>query len=166
MKTYLVEVKVLKKLEKETFQCYVPTYMAESTSAIIASATWESFHVHLIAFLKFVWPFLKIICRVSVEMIIFDIAPQSCIQREHFGAIEIAREPVWSWLRDHCASLTTMSADAVFSHIFRTNTTGVLTDDIKSLLLIQQRNQSFCSLCSNQIVTNTNIFVLYITCQI
>ena len=54
----------------------------------------------------------------------FDIIHQSCIQREHVGAIEIAREPVWSWLRDHCASFTTMTADALFSDIFRTNTIG------------------------------------------
>ena len=93
----------------------------------------------------------------------FDIIHQSCIQREHLGVREIVREPVWSWLQDHCASFTTMSADAVFSDIFRTNTIGGLTDDIKSLFLIQQRNQLSCSLCSNQLVTNTNIFVLYIT---
>lgn len=70
----------------------------------------------------------------------FDIIHQSCIQREHLGAIEVAREPLWSWLRDHCASFGTMSADAVFSDIFRANTIGVLTDDIKSSFLIQQCN--------------------------
>ena len=94
----------------------------------------------------------------------FYIIHQSCIQREHLGAIEVAREPVWSLLRHHCASFTTMSADAVFSDIFRANTIGVLTDDIESMFLIQQCSQSSCSLCRNQIRTNTNIFVLYITC--
>ena len=34
METYLMEVKVLKKWKKETFQCYM--LIAESTSAIIA----------------------------------------------------------------------------------------------------------------------------------
>ena len=117
-------------------------------------------HVQLIAFLNFALLFLKIICRVSVEMSFFDIVHQLCIQREHLGAIQIIREPVWSWLRDHCASLTTMSANAAFSDILTTNTIGASTDDVKSVFLIQQRNQSFCSLCDKyKTICTTNILM-------
>lgn len=59
--------------------------------------------------------------------VFFDIVYQSFIQRENHGAIEIVREPVWSWLRNHCSSFSTISADAVFSDVFRMSTFGVLT---------------------------------------
>lgn len=77
----------------------------------------------------------------------------------------LIREPVWAYLRQHCNSFATMSADAVFSDIFTLNTVGIMTRQLESLFLIQQRNQSFCSLCNNEIIKNTSIFVLYITFQ-
>lgn len=61
----------------------------------------------------------------------------------------LIREPVWAYLRQHCNSFATMSADAVFSDIFTLNTVGIMTRQLESLFLIQQRNQSFCSLCNN-----------------
>ena len=56
-----------------------------------------------------------------------------------------------------------MSLDAVFSDIFTLNTVGVMTEELKSLFLIQQSNQSICSSCNNVLIKNTGIFVLYIT---
>jgi len=62
-------------------------------------------------------------------------------------------------------SLSAMTADAVFSDIFNMQTFGDLTNDLKSLVLIQQCNQTCCTLCNNQIVKTTSTIVLYITCR-
>ena len=94
----------------------------------------------------------------------FDLIYESCNQRENPGAIDIVREPVWLWLRDHCSSFSAMTASAVFSDIFTLSTVGVLSEDLKSLFVVQQCNQSCCSSCGNQIIYNASIFVLYITC--
>ena len=94
----------------------------------------------------------------------FDLIYESCNQRENLGAIDIVREPVWLWLRDHCSSFSAMTANAVFSDIFTLSTVGVLSEDLKSLFVVQQCNQSCCASCDNQIIYNTSIFVLYITC--
>ena len=94
----------------------------------------------------------------------FDIIYESCNQRENLGAIDIVREPVWLWLRDHCTSFSAMTANAVFSDIFTLRTVGVLSEELKSLFVVQQCNQSCCTSCGNQIIYNTSIFVLYITC--
>ena len=94
----------------------------------------------------------------------FDIIYESCNQREILGAIDIVREPVWLWLRDHCTSFSAMTANAVFSDIFTLSTVGVLSEGLNSLFVVQQCNQSCCGSCGNQIIHNTSIFVLYITC--
>jgi len=58
-----------------------------------------------------------------------------------------------------------MSAHAVFSDIFTLNTVETMNQQLESLFLIQQKNWSVCSSCNNEIVKNTCIFVIYITCQ-
>ena len=58
-----------------------------------------------------------------------------------------------------------MTANAVFSDIFTLSTVGVLSEDLKSLFVVQQCNHSCCTLCGNQILYNASIFVLYITCS-
>ena len=57
-----------------------------------------------------------------------------------------------------------MTDHAVFSDIFTTRTFEDLSDDLKSLFLVQQCNQSCCSLYGSQIVKKPSIIVLYITC--
>lgn len=57
-----------------------------------------------------------------------------------------------------------MSTNAVFSDTFRLNTVGSMTElELKSLFLIQQSNQSVCSFCSNVLVKETDVFILYLT---
>ena len=94
----------------------------------------------------------------------FQVIYDSCNQRENLGAVEFVREPVWSLIRDRCASFSAMTANAVFSDIFTMQTFGDLTNDLKSLFLIEQCNQTCCTLCNNQIVKTTGTIVLYITC--
>ena len=96
----------------------------------------------------------------------FDIIYESCNARQNFGAVDIVREPVWSSIRNQCPSFYGMTADAVFSDIFTMRTVGNLSDDLKSLFLIQQRSQTSCSLCARHIVKIAGILVLYITCPI
>ena len=79
--------------------------------------------------------------------------------------MSLIREPVWSYLRQLCNSFASMSAHAVFSDIFTLNTVGTMNQQLESLFLIQQKNQSVCSSYNNEIVKNTCIFVIYITCQ-
>ena len=66
-------------------------------------------------------------------------------------------------MRQHCASFTGMSDNAVFSDIFQINTFGELTFGLKSLFLIQHTNHSICSECNQEITKSTDVFVLYIT---
>ena len=77
--------------------------------------------------------------------------------------LELLREPVWAWLRRHCPSFSDMSANAVFSDIFRLSTVGQMNMELKSLFLIQQTNQSFCCTCNHRITKCTSVFVLYMT---
>ena len=72
----------------------------------------------------------------------FRVIYLSCIQRQNLGAVEVVREPLWSLVRYRCESFFAMTADAVFSDIFTLRTVGDLTDDLKSLFLVQQCNQS------------------------
>lgn len=106
---------------------------------------------------------LRIAQLKNHHMSLIHCVYQSHVLRESSCDMNQIREPVW--LREHCPSFTTMSADAVFSDIFRINTVGDMTDELKSLFLIDQRNLSTCSLCNNLIERHTNIFVLYTTCE-
>ena len=73
------------------------------------------------------------------------------------------REPVRTHLRQHCNSIATLSADAVLSDIFTVNTVGMMTQELKSLFLVQKSNQSVCLSCNNAISNKTSSFVVYIT---
>ena len=53
-----------------------------------------------------------------------------------------------------------MSATAVFRYIFRLNTVGAMTEELNSIFLIQQSNQSVCTFCSNALAKEINVFVL------
>ena len=79
-------------------------------------------------------------------------------------AVEVVWEPVWSLIRGRCLSFSAMTANAIFSDIFTMQTFRDLTNDFKSLFLIQQCNQTCCTLSNNQIVKTTSTNVLYITC--
>ena len=70
------------------------------------------------------------------------------------------REPVWTYLKQHCNSSAMLSADAVFSDIFTLNTVGVMSQELKSLFLVQKSNQSVCSSCNNAISNKTSSFVV------
>ena len=63
----------------------------------------------------------------------------------------LIREPVWAYLREHCNSFATMSADTIFSDIITLNSVGIMTHQLEFLFLIQ-RNHSVCSLCNNDII--------------
>ena len=43
---------------------------------------------------------LQNVCRNDF----FDIIHESCVHSGNLGTVEVAREPVWSWLRGHCES--------------------------------------------------------------
>ena len=77
---------------------------------------------------------------------LFEIIYESCNERQIHGAVDVVREPLWSWIRNRCASFSAMTADAAFSDIFTMRTVGQLNDDFQSFILIQQSNQTFCSL--------------------
>ena len=96
----------------------------------------------------------------------FQIVVKACLQLENNDAqadVTVVREPVWAYLRQHCYSFATSSDDAVFSDIFTLNTVGVMTQELKSLFLVQQIEQSICSCCSKAISNNTSLFTIYIT---
>ena len=97
--------------------------------------------------------------------IFFDIIYESCIARQNLGAVDIVREPVWSYIRNFCPSFSAMTADAVFSDIFTIRTLGNLSENLNSLFLIQQTSQKCCTLCGNRIIKTGNIIILYITCS-
>lgn len=96
----------------------------------------------------------------------FDMVLQACQQLEMQSVqtdLVNVRKPVWAHLRRHCNSFAACSDDAVFSDIFTLNTVGAMTDELKSLFLVQQSNQTVCSSCNNPVVSITNVFVFYIT---
>ena len=96
----------------------------------------------------------------------FQIVINACLQLELNNAqadLTVVREPVWAYLRQRCYSFATSSDDAVFSDIFTLNTVGVMTQELKSLFLVQRIKQSICSCCSKAISNNTSLFTIYIT---
>lgn len=96
----------------------------------------------------------------------FQIVVKACLQLENNDAqadITVVREPVWAYLRQHCYSFATSSDDAVFSDIFTLNTVVVMTQELKSLFLVQQIEQSICLCCSKAISNNTSLFTIYKT---
>lgn len=117
--------------------------------------------------------FLELSCVIFVDSLqnvnrnpFFEILYHACLllQNSHVHTdLELLREPVWAWLRQHCPSFTDMSANAVFSDIFRLTTVGQMNMELKSLFLIQQTNQSFCCTCTHPITKCTSVFVLYMT---
>ena len=90
---------------------------------------------------------------------------ESCIARQNLGAVDIVREPVWSYIRNFCPSFSAMTADAVFSDVFTMPNLGNLSENLNSLFLIQQTRHTCCTLCGNRIIKTGNIIVLYITCS-
>ena len=95
----------------------------------------------------------------------FDQIYESCIARQNLGAVDIVREPVWSYIRNFCTSFSAMTADAVFSDVFTMPTPGNLSENLNSLFLIQQTSHACCTLCGNRIIKTGNISVPYITCS-
>ena len=85
----------------------------------------------------------------------FQVIYESCTQRGNLAAVEVVREPVWSLIRGHCASFSAMTADAVFSDIFTMQTFGDLTNDLKSLFLIEQCNQTCCTQSNSENYNNS-----------
>ena len=56
---------------------------------------------------------------------------EACFQLENYDLqtdIMLIREPIWAHLRERCNYFASMSANAVFSDIFRLNTVGSLLD--------------------------------------
>ena len=61
-------------------------------------------------------------------------------------------------------AIAAMSGGAVFTNIFRLNTVGSMTQELKSLFLVQWRDHSTCLSCNNNSVVNkATSFVVYIT---
>ena len=113
--------------------------------------------------------FLELSCVIFVDSLrnisrnpFLEILYHACLLLQNSNVhtdLELLREPVWAWLRQHCPSFTDMSANAVFSDIFRLSTVGQMNMELKSLFLIQQTNQSFCCTCNHPITKCTSVFV-------
>ena len=59
----------------------------------------------------------------------FQKLSEACFQLENYDLqtdMTLIREPIWAHLRERCNSFASMSANAVFSDIFRSNTVGSL----------------------------------------
>ena len=85
----------------------------------------------------------------------FEMLYTACVQVNSgeilSNQLHSVREPIWAWMRQHCASFTGMSDNALFSDIFQINTFGELKFGLKSLFLIQHTNHSICSECNQEI---------------
>ena len=110
-------------------------------------------------------PYLGLSFTILHIMIFFELIYESCIAKQNLGAVDIAREPVWSYIRNFCPSFSAMTADAVFSDVFTMRTLGNLSGNLNSLFLIQQTSHTCCTLCGNRIIKTGNTIVLYITCS-
>ena len=119
--------------------------------------------------------FLELSCVIFVDSLrnisrnpFFEILYHACfilLQNSNVHTdLELLREPVWAWLRQHCPSFTDMSANAVFSAIFRLSTVSQMNMELKWLFLIQQTNQSFCCTCKVQI-QNVLVSLFYTRCH-
>ena len=100
-----------------------------------------------------------------------DCLKQTCINGNEFfqnvlkaclrwKTMTEVREPVWTYLRQLCNFCYLICRCCIFSEIFASNTVGVMTQELKSLFLVQKSNQSVCSSYNNAISNKTSSFVV------
>ena len=73
------------------------------------------------------------------------------------------REPVGSYLRQHCSSFQARGCNAAFSQIFEENTFGSLNTEELRLFATQRVFESYCESCENQITLDSRIFLTFVT---
>ena len=136
-------------------QQHLSLLLFQDISRIIVSNTQANSRVLLIASI------LELSCVIFVDSLrninrnpFFETLYHACLLLQNSNVhtdLELLREPVWAWLRQHCPSFADMSANAVFSDIFRLSTVGQMNMELKSSFHIQQTNQSFCCTCNHPI---------------
>ena len=80
----------------------------------------------------------------------FQKLSEACFQLENYDLqtdMTLIREPIWAHLRERCNSFASMSANAVFSDIFRLNTVGSLLglSRVTSLRIVSVGGQVYSS---------------------
>ena len=73
------------------------------------------------------------------------------------------REPVWSYIKDVCSSLSATDCNACFSQIFKKKTFGYLNEEKESLFMRLRTFDSFCRSCSNSLTLNSSILLTVVT---
>ena len=117
-------------------------------------------------------PYLKEISRSNV----FELLYNSCM---HYTSVVVdtnvsdwlviinllydVREPIWSYLREKCRSLSAKNSNAQFSEIFQFCNFGQANEFERQIFLSTTSLNSHCSGCNKALSANTDIFVHYIT---
>ena len=115
-------------------------------------------------------PYLQGIPKTDVLNLIYNsglqyerIKNQSEISVDIHQLLNDIREPVWIYLRACCNSLQAMDCNAQFSEIFQSKTFGQLNDYEKKLFVNTYRFETVCNKCDNNLTTDSDIFVQYVT---
>jgi len=94
--------------------------------------------------------------------LLFNSCSDYLSSRENTSFLREIRDPVWSYLIQHCASFVPRDCNACFSQIFEEQTFGYLNEEEK--LFITLRNfESFCVTCENNVSLNSRIFLTVVT---
>ena len=83
--------------------------------------------------------------------------------REDSLLLREIREPVWSYIIDHCSSFVARDCNACFSQIFERRTFGIMHVEEESLFATLRTFDSFCSKCANLVTLNSSIFLTVVT---
>lgn len=111
------------------------------------------------------FPFLsKLSARSEFLELLFNALADYCEFSNKIQLLSEIRDPVWSYLRQHCSSFQARDCNAAFSQIFEEKKTfGSLNTEELSLFATQRVFESYCESCENQITLDSRIFFTFVT---
>lgn len=92
---------------------------------------------------------LHVPVRNEFSSLLFNSCSDYLSSRENTSFLREIRDPVWSYLIQHCASFVPRDCNACFSQIFEEQTFGYLNEEEEKLFTTLRNFESFCVTCEN-----------------
>ena len=89
--------------------------------------------------------------RHTFTALLFNTCSDYLNSRENSSLLKEIRDPIWSYLIEHCSSLVARDYNACFSQIFQEKTFGDLNAEEEKLIATLRTFESFCSTCQNYV---------------
>lgn len=111
--------------------------------------------------------FLPHLSNLSVRNEFTDLLFNTCLDylcsRDNSLLLRDLRDPVWSYIIDHCSSFVARDCNACFSEIFEEKTFGFLNEEEENLFTTLRSFDSICNTCEQVITLNSRIILTVVT---